>query len=72
LEALGVNQKPRSSVAHINPDKLNDYFISISSGAAVTAQFDTENAAAGSGYEFDAVHVVDVLPVMNGIKSCWR
>jgi hypothetical protein len=65
LEALGVNQKPRSSVAHINPDKLNDYFISISSGAAVAAQFDT----AGSGYEFDAVHVVDVLYAMNGIKS---
>jgi hypothetical protein len=26
------------------------------------------NAAAGSGYEFDAVHVVDVLYAMNGIK----
>jgi hypothetical protein len=27
------------------------------------------NAAAGSGYEFDAVHVVDVLCAINGIKS---
>jgi hypothetical protein len=35
----------------------------------IKSQYDTENAAAGSGYEFDAVHVVDVLYAMNGIKS---
>jgi hypothetical protein len=31
-------------------------------------QYDTENAAAGSGYEFDADYAVDVLYAMNGIK----
>jgi hypothetical protein len=35
-------------VAHINPEDLNDHFISISHGAVVAAQYDTENGAAGS------------------------
>jgi hypothetical protein len=51
LGGLGANQKPRPSVAHINPDELNDYFITIRS-AVVAAQYDTDNAAASSGYEF--------------------
>jgi hypothetical protein len=55
-----------ASVAHINPDELTDNFTSISDGAAVAAQYDTENT---NGYEFDAVHVVDVLYAINGIKS---
>jgi hypothetical protein len=56
-------------VAHINSDELNDYFISICECAAVAAQYDIENAAAGSGYKFDAVHVVNVLYAMDGIKN---
>jgi hypothetical protein len=35
LERPGVNQKPRPIVAHTNLDELNDYFISISDGAAL-------------------------------------
>jgi hypothetical protein len=35
----------------------------------VAAQYDTEDATEGFVYEFDAVHVVDVLYAMNVIKS---
>jgi hypothetical protein len=61
--------KNKENVAHINPDELNDYFISMCDDAAVAAQYDTKNPAAGSGYEFVADHVVDVLYAMNGIEN---
>jgi hypothetical protein len=39
LEGLDVNQKLRPSVAHINLDELNNYFISLSDGAALDVSY---------------------------------